>query len=178
LIFVETRLPGAFIIELEPRHDERGFFARTYCAEEFARHGLTASFPQCNVSYNRAALTMRGMHFNASAHPEAKLVRCTRGAIHDVIVDLRPDSATRRQWIAAELSEQNHRMLYVPEGFAHGFLTLAPESEVFYQMGALYAPDAALGFRYDDPSFAIPWPEHPRVVSERDATYPDWNDKR
>jgi dTDP-4-dehydrorhamnose 3,5-epimerase len=175
VIFHETKLSGAFVIELEPKLDERGFFARAYCAREFTEHGLGTSYPQCNISFNRARATLRGMHYNLPAHPEAKLVRCVRGAIYDVIADLRPGSGTRGQWIAAELTADNRRMLYVPEGFAHGFLTLQPETEVFYHMSASYAAGAAAGFRYDDPAFAIAWPEAPQVIAERDASYAGWS---
>jgi dTDP-4-dehydrorhamnose 3,5-epimerase len=174
VIFSETQLAGAFVIELEPKHDERGFFARAFCERELAAHGLGSSFPQCNISYNRLAGTLRGMHFNSALQPEAKLVRCIRGAVHDVIVDLRPSSPTRMKSIAVELSAENRRMLYVPEGFAHGFLTLDADTEVYYHMGAFFVAEAARGFRYDDPAFAIDWPRRPQVISERDASYAAW----
>ena len=176
MIFSETPLAGAFVIELEPRQDERGFFARAFCERELAAHGLPTAFPQCNISYNRRAGTLRGMHYSAAQHPEPKLVRCTRGAVHDVIVDLRPGSPTRMRSIAVELSADNRRMLYIPAGFAHGFLTLDAETEVYYHMGAFYVAEAARGFRYDDPAFALDWPLRPQVISERDATYASWSE--
>lgn len=176
MIFTETRLANAFVIDPEPYADERGLFARTFCAREFAEHGLDTTPVQCNVSLNRGRGTMRGMHWQAAPHEEAKLVRCTHGAIHDVIVDLRPDSATFGEHVGVELTAGNRRMLYVPEGFAHGFLTLEDDSEVFYQMSAFYEPDAARGLRYDDPALGIRWPAEVRVVSERDRSWPDWKD--
>ncbi len=172
LKLVPTALPGAWLIEPEPLADERGFFARTFCAEEFRAHGLDPAVAQCSVSYNRQRGTLRGMHYQASPHGEAKLVRCTRGAIFDVIVDLRPDSPSRRRWFAAELTEDNRRMLYAPEGFAHGFLTLAAGSEVLYQISAAYRPEFQRGFRWDDPAVAIAWPEAPSLVSARDRSLP------
>ena len=174
MIFTETRLANAFVIDPEPYADERGLFARTFCAREFAEHGLDTTPVQCNVSLNRRRGTMRGMHWQAAPHEEAKLVRCTHGAIHDVIVDLRPDSATFGGHVGVELTAGNRRMLYVPEGFAHGFLTLEDDTEVFYQMSAFYEPDAARGLRYDDPALGIRWPAEVRVVSERDRSWPDW----
>lgn len=176
MIFTETRLANAFVIDPEPYADERGLFARTFCAREFAEHGLDTTPVQCNVSLNRGRGTMRGMHWQAAPHEEAKLVRCTHGAIHDVIVDLRPDSATFGEHVGVELTAGNRRMLYVPEGFAHGFLTLEDDTEVFYQMSAFYEPDAARGLRYDDPALGIRWPAEVRVVSERDRSWPDWKD--
>ena len=170
--FVETPLPGAFVIEAEPRHDERGLFARTFCGREFKERGLRDAFVQCSTSYNRREGTIRGMHWQVGEHAEAKLVRCTAGAIFDVIVDLRPASRTRGRWIAVELSAETRRMLYVPEGFAHGFETLRDGSEVCYQMSAAFAPAAARGFRFDDPSLCIPWPLPPVCVSARDRELP------
>lgn len=172
LRFLETALEGAFVIELEPAVDERGFFARSFCEQEFASHGLPPRFVQCNVSFNHKAGTTRGMHWQAEDHPETKLVRCTAGAIFDVIVDLRPDSETHGQLFTIELSAQNRRMLFVPAGFAHGFQSLRDDSEVFYQMGAAYEPMAARGFRWDDPAVGIPWPAEPSVVSEKDRALP------
>ncbi|HKU39027.1 MAG TPA: dTDP-4-dehydrorhamnose 3,5-epimerase family protein, partial [Polyangiales bacterium] len=151
MIFQATRLPGAQLIELERRGDERGYFARTFCEREFAAHGLPVRFPQCNASFNALAGTLRGMHFNAAPQREAKLVRCTRGAIYDVIVDLREGSPTRFQWLGVELSEDNGSALFIPEGFAHGFLTRADKTEVFYHMSAFYSADVARGVRWDDP---------------------------
>jgi dTDP-4-dehydrorhamnose 3,5-epimerase len=170
--FVETDLSGAFVVELERAEDERGFFARSWCSAEFAEMGLNASIVQCNVSYNRRRGTLRGLHFQVSPHEEAKLVRCTRGAMYDVIVDLRPESATQYAWFGIELSADNHRMIYVPEGFAHGFQTLVDDTEVFYQMTAEYRAASARGLRWNDPSLGITWPISNPVVSARDAGYP------
>jgi dTDP-4-dehydrorhamnose 3,5-epimerase len=172
--FSEVGLPGAYQVEIEGHEDERGFFARTFCEVEFAAHGLATRYPQCNLSYNRKAGTLRGMHYQAAPHREAKLVRCVSGAIYDVIVDLRAESLTRLRWVGVELDAQARTALYVPEGFAHGFLTLQKDSEVFYQMGAVHVPEAARGFRWDDPAFGIEWPFPPRTISERDRTYRDF----
>jgi dTDP-4-dehydrorhamnose 3,5-epimerase len=171
--FSPTPLAGAWVIELQSHRDVRGAFARTFCEEEFAANGLPVRFPQCNLSSNTVAGTMRGMHFNRSPFGESKLVRCVRGAVFDVILDLRPDSPTRLQWFGAELSADNGRALFVPADFAHGFLTLADGSDVYYHMGALYRADAARGIRWDDPSLRIEWPRDVEAISDRDATYPD-----
>lgn len=176
--FVELRLAGAYLVEPEPHADERGFFARTFCEREFASHGLVARYPQCNISYNRAARTLRGMHYQAAPHQEAKLVRCVAGAIHDVIVDLRAGSPTQGRWLGVELDASRRDALYVPAGFAHGFLTLHPGTEVFYQMGQFHEPEAARGFRWDDPAFGIEWPGAPELISERDRRYPDFDPER
>lgn len=160
------------MIDLEPSKDERGFFARTFCAREFEKHGLNPTIVQCNVSGNAKAGTLRGMHFQASPHAEAKLVRCIRGAIHDVIVDLRPGSPTFRQHLAIELSGDNRRAIFIPEGFGHGFQTLLDETEVEYQMSEYYAPGSGRGFRYDDPAFAITWPVPSKIVSAQDLAWP------
>jgi dTDP-4-dehydrorhamnose 3,5-epimerase len=173
--FEATPLAGAWIIDLEPHADERGFFARTFCAREFADHGLPTTFPQSNMSRNAKATTLRGMHFNTAAHAESKVVRCARGAIHDVIIDLRAESQTYRQWFALELTSTTGRALFVPEGFAHGFLTLVDETDVEYQMGQFYAPEAARGLRWNDPAISVEWPREPEVISNRDATYPDFD---
>jgi dTDP-4-dehydrorhamnose 3,5-epimerase len=170
--FAETPLAGAFVIEAEPHHDERGLFARTFCKRDFAERGLRSSFVQCSTSFNHRSGTIRGMHWQVGAHAEAKLVRCTAGAIFDVILDLRPGSRTRGRWAAVELSAETRRMLYVPEGFAHGFQTLRDGSEVFYQMSAGFEPAAARGFRFDDPSLCIPWPLPPSCISARDRALP------
>lgn len=170
--FSETPLAGAYTIDLDRIEDERGFFARSYCAREFATLGLDDGVVQCNVSFNCRAGTLRGMHFQAEPYGEAKLVRCTLGRILDVIVDIRPDSPTRGRWFAAELSAENRRMLFIPRGFAHGFQTLADNSEVFYQMSAFYEPSAARGLRWDDPALAIDWPIAEPIVSEKDRGYP------
>jgi dTDP-4-dehydrorhamnose 3,5-epimerase len=175
MIFEETKLSGAFIVDLDPRVDERGLFARTFCEREFAEHGLPTHFPQCNLSRNVKQGTLRGMHYNAAPHRESKLVRCTAGAIHDVIVDLRAGSPTRLQWIGVDLTAREGRALFVPEGFAHGFITLTPDADVFYHMGGFYVGNAARGFRFDDPAFAIEWPSAPSTIAERDATYPDFD---
>ncbi|HEX8243788.1 MAG TPA: dTDP-4-dehydrorhamnose 3,5-epimerase, partial [Longimicrobium sp.] len=158
MIFTATELAGAWIVDPERLEDERGFFARTFDAGEFARRGLRSAFPQCSVSFNARAGTLRGMHFQAEPHAEAKLVRCTAGAVYDVIVDLRPESPTRLRWIGVELSAANRRALYVPEGCAHGFQTLADASEVFYQISVPYAAESARGVRWNDPAFGITWP--------------------
>lgn len=170
--FEPLKLAGAYLIRPEPIRDERGFFARSFCAREFAAHGLKDSFVQCNISWNARKGTLRGMHFQLPPHEEVKLVRCTAGAIYDVIVDLREGSPTRGQWVAVELTAANRHMLYVPEGFAHGFKTLVDDTEVFYQMGSFYVAGAAAGLRYDDPALAIDWPPGEIVISERDLSYP------
>ena len=174
MIFAETEVPGVLAVELEKLGDERGFFARSFCAEEFARHGLAAAFVQVNISFNRRRGTLRGLHYQAEPKPEPKLVRCTRGAIFDVAVDLRPGTATYCRWTARELSAGNHRALYVPAGCAHGFITLEDDSEVCYLMGAAYDPELARGVRWNDPAFAIAWPLQPSVISARDAGYADF----
>jgi dTDP-4-dehydrorhamnose 3,5-epimerase len=174
MIFAETPLPGAFVIDVEPVADERGSFARTFSRDEFEEHGLNAAVVQCNVSFNARRGTLRGMHYQADPYGECKLVRCTLGAIYDVIVDLRPESPAYCRWFAVELTAENRRMLYIPEGLAHGFQTLADGSEVFYQMSQSYAPSHARGVRWDDPSFGIRWPDAERIMSERDRTYPNF----
>lgn len=171
MLFTETKLRGAFVIEPERLDDERGFFARTWCQEEFAAHGLNARLAQCNISFNTRKGTLRGMHYQAAPHEEAKLVRCTMGAICDVIIDLRPRSSTYREWTGVELSAENRIMLYVPEGFAHGFQTLQDNTEVFYQMSAAYHPGSARGVRWDDPGFDIRWPLLDPIMSDRDRSY-------
>jgi len=176
--FIESGLADAVVIELEAHADDRGFFARSFCRREFEEHGLNPCVAQCNVSYNRRRGTLRGMHYAAAPHAEAKLVRCTAGAIWDAIVDLRPGSPTHLRWTAVELSAGNRRMLYVPEGFGHGFQTLRDETEVFYQMSEFYVPGAARGFRYDDPRFAIAWPEAVTVLSDADAALPRFDPER
>jgi len=170
--FVETPLAGAFVIAPEPIEDERGFFARAYCADEFAAHGLEHGFVQCNISFNRRAGTLRGMHFQAEPHGEAKLVRCTAGALFDVIVDLRTDSPTRLRWFGTRLDAQSRAMLFVPRGFAHGFQTLTDDTEVFYQMSTRHEAAAARGLRWDDPALGIRWPLPDPILSPRDRTYP------
>jgi dTDP-4-dehydrorhamnose 3,5-epimerase len=171
--FTETKVAGAFLIEPEPIGDERGLFARTFCREEFEAHGLDPVVAQCNFSFNHRRGTLRGLHHQAAPHQEAKLVRCTRGAIWDVAVDLRPGSPTYRAWFGAELSDGNRAALYIPQGCAHGFLSLTDAAEVAYQMSAPYAPGAARGVRWDDPAFGIEWPGEVLVINQRDASYPD-----
>lgn len=174
MIFTETRITGAYRVEPERYADERGFFARTWCREEFKAHGLTAELAQCSVSYNHRKGTLRGMHYQAAPHAETKLVRCTQGAIYDVVLDLRPDSPTFRQWEAFELSAENRRALYLPEGCAHGFQTLTDGAEVFYQISAEYCPESARGVRWNDPVFAIRWPLPVSIISAKDTTYDDY----
>ena len=170
--FIETRFKGAFIIEPERLEDERGFFARTFCQKEFEAHDLNPRMVQCNISYNKHKGTLRGMHYQAAPMAEAKLVRCTRGTIYDVIIDLRPDSPTYCQWLAEELNAENTKMMYVPKGFAHGFQTLEDDTEVFYQMSEFYSPEHARGVRWDDPVFGIEWPKvNIRMISENDRCY-------
>jgi len=172
--FSPTALAGACIIDIEPVPDERGFFARSWCREEFAKHGLNPDLAQCSISFNKKCGTLRGMHYQAKPHEETKVVRCTRGAIYDVIVDLRPESSTFRKWIAVELSADSRRMLYIPAGFAHGFQSLTDDTEVFYQISAPYHPESARGIRWDDPAFGIEWPVMERVISDKDRQYPDF----
>ena len=170
--FTETALPGAFLIDIEPRADARGFFARTFCRDEFLAHGLEPDVVQCNLSFNAARGTLRGMHYQVAPAAEAKLVRCLHGAIYDVIVDLRAGSATFGRHVGVELSAGNRRQLYVPPLFAHGFLTLTDHAEVAYQVSAAYTPAAERGLRYDDPAFGIAWPIPVSVISDKDAAWP------
>jgi dTDP-4-dehydrorhamnose 3,5-epimerase len=175
MIFHATPLAGAFVIDLEPHIDERGFFARTFCERELGAHGLPTRFPQCNLSRNARRGTLRGMHFQAGHDPEAKLVRCTTGAIHDVVVDLRDGSPTRFRSFGVELSGASGRALFVPAGFAHGFITLADETDVFYHMSDFFRPESARGFRWNEPHFGLEWPIEPTVVAPRDTSYPDFD---
>lgn len=170
--FTETSLPGAYLIEIEPIEDERGFFARSWCREEFRERGLNPNLAQCNISFNRQKGTLRGMHYQIKPREEAKLVRCTRGAIYDVIVDLRPESPAHKKWIAVELTANNRKALYAPEGFAHGFQTLEDDTEVFYQMSEAYYPECARGVRWDDPVLGIEWPLAAVILSGKDSSYP------
>jgi dTDP-4-dehydrorhamnose 3,5-epimerase len=172
VIYCETTLPGAYLLDIERREDERGYFARVMCSREFAEHGLVAQFVQTNHSYNRQRGTLRGMHFQVAPHAEVKLVRCVGGAIHDVIVDLREESPTYRKWEGFDLTAENGRVLYVPEGFAHGFVTLADDTHVIYQVSYPYTPGSEGGLRYDDPAIGIEWPEAMTVISEKDANWP------
>ena len=175
MIFTPTALAGAIIVDVERLSDERGFFARTYCDDEFRAHGIEMPIAQCSVSFNAAAGTMRGMHYQSDPFAEAKIVRCTMGAIYDVVIDLRPASPTRRAWVACELTAESRRMLYVPKGCAHGFLTLTNNCEVSYQISERYHPEAAAGVRWNDPAFGVVWPAEPSVISPRDASYPDYD---
>jgi dTDP-4-dehydrorhamnose 3,5-epimerase len=174
MIFQETRIPGVFEINLEPKLDERGFFARSWCRAEFESHGLNPKLVQCSVSFNRRKGTLRGLHYQAAPHAETKLVRCTKGAIYDVVVDLRSQSRTFKNWVSALLTAESRNAMYVPEGCAHGFLTLEDESEVFYQMSETYNAESARGVRWDDAAFRIGWPEKVEVISERDRAFPNF----
>jgi len=179
MIFKETRLKGAFIIELEKFEDERGFFSRVWCQQELAAHGLVSQIAQANISFNKKKGTLRGLHYQLPPYEEVKIMRCTRGAIYDVIVDLRPDSATYRQWLGVELTEDNYQMLYVPQNFAHGYQTLTDNAEVFYPTSQFYTPQAEGGIRWDDPTFTIEWPVMPPpVISEKDGNWPDFVPKQ
>ena len=175
MFFRETKVASVFVIEPELIADERGAFARTWCRQEFQARGLNADLNQCSLSFNKSKGTLRGMHYQAAPHGEAKLVRCTRGALYDVALDLRPESATFKQWVGVELTADNRLMLYIPEGCAHGFQTLTEEVEVFYQISTPYCPEAARGVRWDDPAFAIVWPPVARrILSPRDVAYEDF----
>ncbi len=174
MILTETKLPGAYLIDIEKREDERGFFARSWCQKEFEAHGLVPRVTQANISFNKYKGTLRGMHYQAAPFAETKLVRCTRGAIYDVIVDLRPDSPTCMQWLWVELTAENYKMLYVPEGFAHGFQTLIDNTEATYQVSQFYTPEAERGLRYNDPTFNIDWPLEVQVISDKDRNWPDF----
>lgn len=171
--FQNSTLHGAYTITLDKAVDERGFFARTYCQDEFRDHGLTPTFVQCNLSYNIKRGTLRGMHYQISPYEEAKLVLCVQGAIYDVIIDLRPTSPTFLEHAAAILTADDHNMIYVPIGFAHGFLTLKDDTSIYYHMSSCYVPEAARGLRWNDPALNILWPEAPQVISARDSNYPD-----
>lgn len=174
MIFQKTKLQGAFEIHLELKPDERGFFARCWCQKEFENNKLNPRLVQCNVSFSSRKGTLRGMHYQVPPYAEAKIVRCTRGAIYDVILDLRPQSPTFKSWVALVLTAERRNMAYVPEGCAHGFLTLEDETEVFYQMTEFYNTESARGLRWDDPAFQISWPRRVEVISERDRSYPDF----
>jgi len=171
MIFTETKLKGAYIIEIEPITDERGLFARSWCQKEFAEKGLNPNLVQCNISFNLKKGTLRGMHYQAKPHEEAKLIRCTKGAIYQVVIDIRSDSVTFKQWVAVELTAENRKMLYVSKGMASGFQTLVDDTEVFYQMSQFYYPNYANGLRWDDPLFGVEWPLKVQVISERDNSF-------
>jgi len=173
--FIETELQGAYLLELERREDERGFFARAWCRRELEAQGLDTRVSQCNVSFNERQGTLRGMHYQRAPFAETKLIRCTRGAIFDVIIDLRRDSSTYRQWLGAELTADNDRMLYVPDGFAHGYVTLVDETETFYWVSEFYEPDSEGGVRWNDPAFEVQWPVTPVVISDKDRDWPDFS---
>ena len=177
MIFTETRIKGAFIIEPQKHQDERGFFARVWCQKEFSNNGLCDYVAQVNASYNKSKGTLRGMHYQQVPYGEIKLVRCTAGAIYDVIIDLRPESATYRQWLGVELTSSNQKMLYIPENFAHGYQTLEDDSEITYQVSEFYTPHAEAGIRYDDPMFSIRWPIGITAISEKDLNWPDFTVK-
>ena len=172
--FTPTTLNGAYIVDIEPLSDERGFFARSWCKDEFNRRGLNSELMQCNISVNKAKGTIRGLHYQENPFGEAKLIRCSGGAIYDVIVDLRATSPSYGQWFSAELTAANYRMLYVPEGFAHGFQSLEDSTEVFYQMSQAYQEEYARGVRWNDPAFNVSWPLPNPILSSRDESYPDF----
>lgn len=174
--FTETPLKGAFLIDLEKREDERGFFARAFCVNEFKQHDLDANIVQINNSLSVDKGTLRGMHYQLAPKAETKIVRCIKGALFDVIVDLRKDSPTFLKWFGAEITADNRRMMYVPKGFAHGFITLEPHTEAFYMVTEFYAPEMERGIRYNDPALAIEWPIEPVVVSDKDLKHPDFNE--
>lgn len=176
--FVSTKLSGVVEIYLEPKCDRRGLFARTWCQQEFEEHGLNPRVVQCSVSFNHLKGTFRGMHYQVAPHEEAKLVRCTRGSVYDIVLDLRPGSATYTEWVTVVLNANERNMVYIPEGCAHGFLTLEDESELYYQMSAPYDPSAARGVRWDDPAFQICLPEAVNVIAERDLSYPNFEGAR
>lgn len=173
MIFLETSLPGAYVIEVEKHEDERGFFARSWCVREFATRGLDHHLVQCNVSFNKRKGTLRGLHYQVPPHAEVKLVRCTKGSLVDVIVDLRKDSPTFLKWFAIDLTATNHRMLYIPKLFAHGFQTREDDTEIFYQMTEFYEPAASKGLRWNDPTLGINWPDADRTISQKDQAYPN-----
>lgn len=174
MLFEAMKIAGTFQILPELKTDDRGFFARAWCREQFERAGLDVRVAQCSISYNARKGTLRGMHYQLAPYAEAKLVRCTMGAIYDVVLDLRRESPTFRKWVGLTLTAKNREMVYIPEGCAHGFVTLEDQSEVFYQMSVFYRPEAARGVRWNDPAFGIEWPEEVAVISERDRTLPDF----
>jgi dTDP-4-dehydrorhamnose 3,5-epimerase len=174
VIFTETKLKDAHIIEIEKLEDTRGFFARSWCRKEFDEHGLISTVVQANISWNKKRGTLRGMHYQIPPYEEVKLVRCSRGSIYDVIIDLRKDSHTYKQWLGVELTADDYKLLYVPGGFAHGFLTLEDDTEVVYQVSQFYTPGAEAGLRWDDPAFSINWPLEVQVISDKDRNWPDY----
>jgi dTDP-4-dehydrorhamnose 3,5-epimerase len=174
MTFTETKLNGACVIEIQKLEDTRGFFARTWCKNEFERHGLISHLMQANISFSKKKGTLRGMHYQIAPNQESKLVRCTKGAIYDVIIDLRPNSLTYKQWLGTELTAENYKMLYVPESFAHGFQTLENDTEVIYQVSQFYAPQSERGVRYNDPAFGIKWPVDVQVITDKDNNWADY----
>jgi dTDP-4-dehydrorhamnose 3,5-epimerase len=177
MIFNKTEFNGVYIIELEKKTDERGFFARAWDKKKFEEHGLNSKLIQCNISFNKKKGILRGMHYQIAPYEEAKLIRCTKGKIFDVVIDLRSKSNTFKQWFGIEISDENYKMLYVPEGFAHGFQTLEDNTEVFYQMSEMYMPDYVRGVRYNDEIFNIGWPITPTIISEKDRIYPSFKEQ-
>jgi len=175
VIFTKTKLAGVFVLDPEQIADERGFFARAWCQSEFEAHGIDQRLVQCNISFNRRKGTLRGLHYQRAPHEETKVVRCTKGAVFDVAVDLRRESPTFKQWVGETLSADNYRILVIPPGCAHGFLTLEDRTEVFYQMSAYYSPKHAAGVRWNDPAFGVRWPSEVVVIADRDRNYPDFN---
>jgi dTDP-4-dehydrorhamnose 3,5-epimerase len=175
MIFKETKLKGAFVIEPERLCDSRGFFARTFCHREFIQHGLNPRVVQCNVSFNKKKGTLRGMHHQIAPRQEDKFIRCINGGIFDVIIDLRPESSTFKEWFSVELTSENRKMVYVPKSFSHGFMTLKDNTEVFYQMSEFYFPEYARGIRWNDPAFKIEWPNKITSISEKDMNYSDFS---
>lgn len=174
MIFTETKLKGAFVLEIKKLEDERGFFGRSWCANEMKEHGLNADICQANTSLSKEKGTLRGMHYQLDPYQETKLIRCTHGSIYDVIIDLRPDSPTYKEWFGIELTRDNYKMLYVPEDFAHGFVTLEDDVEVTYLVTQFYTPGAEAGIRWNDPGFKIDWPMDPKVFSDKDLNHPDY----
>ena len=172
MIFIETNIPGVFIMDIEPIADDRGFFARTFCKREFEARGLETNFVQCSISYNKKRGTLRGLHYQISPYEETKIVSCIKGSIYDVVLDLRSDSDTLRQWVAVELNDKNQRLLYIPKGCAHGFQTMEDATEVYYQISEFYHPESARGLRWDDRAFGIEWPGEADNISPRDLTFP------
>ncbi len=174
MIFTETKLKGAFVVDVSRLEDDRGFFARTYCHNEFKQHGMVPEVVQANMSTNKVKGTFRGMHYQIDPYQETKLIRCIKGALYDVIIDLRHDSPTYKDWIGVELTEDNQRALFVPKDFAHGFVTLVDDTTAFYMVSQFYTPGAESGIRWNDPSFRIGWPIEPRVVSQKDCNWDDF----
>jgi dTDP-4-dehydrorhamnose 3,5-epimerase len=174
MIFTETKIKGAYIIDIQPHSDDRGFFSRSFCQHEFEEHGLSPVVAQCNISLNHKKGTIRGMHFQTTPHEEAKLVRCTRGEIFDVVVDLRPASPTHKQWVGVRLNDRNHTMLYVPPGCGHGFQSLTDDAELMYQVSEFFAPANARGYSHNDPAFGIEWPLPLSVISQADSSWPPY----